>query len=465
MCLGEGCGYNDLNSVKKIGVSKKALTDSELRQITDLIKIRAGQKGITNFLLVAGISYHETGLVQCANNYTKGVGCSNVGNSIDCPSSLGGVLGGSGDKGGCSAKQGGIGMFQLDDGTYSDTLSTYGNAIMEKVGNIDAGVDFIIKKLGFSCNCTPCFDSRNSTPGTPSQTCGVSTCAASVTNLSDVAMAKAWFNSIRPNTAEYEIFIRALAHCYNGCKYGWSGCGTGTTTHDQIKALYSASIVSLYNKFGHEYWYPVSNSGVCITQGIFSGSGSNGNSGSNCLQSYTFNVKKGNTYTISTCGNYSGDPYVRVSGACTCFNDDYCSLGSQCECEGNYDGVATICASTYGQTVATWNYTVTCIPKIGCPDAGPFSGSGSGGYSGGLSLALYTFNVIAGKTYKISTCQNFAGDPFLTVSGACSCPPVDDSCGYGSECTCVATSTGTATIHASTYGNANASWNYIVTCK
>jgi hypothetical protein len=91
----------------------------------------------------------------------------------------------------------------------------------------------------------------------------------------------------------------------------------------------------------------------------FSGSGSFGDSGFTCLRTYTFNVVAGRTYTISTCGSYSGDPYLAVSGACSCSNDDACALGSSCTCTATATGIARLCASSFGSASATWNYTVT----------------------------------------------------------------------------------------------------------
>ncbi len=91
----------------------------------------------------------------------------------------------------------------------------------------------------------------------------------------------------------------------------------------------------------------------------FSGSGGNGNSGSVCLRTYTFNVIAGHSYTISTCAGFSGDPYLRVTGACTCANDDSCGHGSTCTCRATTTGTATICASSYLDQFATWNYEVT----------------------------------------------------------------------------------------------------------
>jgi hypothetical protein len=93
--------------------------------------------------------------------------------------------------------------------------------------------------------------------------------------------------------------------------------------------------------------------------GPFTGSGSGGESGAVCLETYGFSAIAGNLYVISTCGSFSGDTYLAVRGACTCESDDECDLGSECSCIADYDGEATICASTYDGDFATWSYTVS----------------------------------------------------------------------------------------------------------
>ncbi|MDO9018361.1 MAG: hypothetical protein Q8S73_10850 [Deltaproteobacteria bacterium] len=214
--------------------------------------------------------------------------------------------------------------------------------------------------------------------------------------------------------------------------------------------------------------------GVCVAsppagqvcRSGFAGSGSGGMSGARCLARYTFQVVRGGTYTISTCGRSTGDPFLSVSGACTCSNDDSCGLGSQCTCTATATGVATICASTFATQSATWSYQVSsanggCNAPAGSICRSGFAGSGNGGMSGARCLARYSFPVTRGHRYTISTCGRSTGDPFLSVGGACTCSN-DDSCGLGSQCTCTATATGVATICASTFATQPATWSYQV---
>lgn len=117
------------------------------------------------------------------------------------------------------------------------------------------------------------------------------------------------------------------------------------------------------------------------------------------------------------------------------------------------------CGRVCSGTTSCRGGVCTC-PITTC--ASGFSGSGSNGGSGATCLRTYTFPVVAGRTYTISTCASYTGDTYLVVRGACSCIN-DDSCVLGSQCTCTATSTGTATICASSYATNSASWNYTVT--
>ncbi|HSR89158.1 MAG TPA: hypothetical protein VLK22_02010, partial [Candidatus Udaeobacter sp.] len=341
--------------------------------------------------MIAGTANHETSLAQCYNEFPAILSCGNVAPSADCPSSTGGVLGGRGD-GECVEMKGGIGMFQLDKGTYSDTRSFYGDGILTVDGNIEAGVDFFITKLGFHCIYTPTFQSETG-----------------VIN---------WLNAAKFGATEYDELLTGLAACYNGCEPGWNACGNGTQSHQDMKNLYDNAIHNLYNKFGDAYWYG-NTPDICSSSTIFTGSGSNGQSGANCLAMYNYPVVAGQTYTISTCDNYSGDTYLKTMGACTCNpsgNDDACGgLGSQCTCTATSTGTATICASTFSSASASWNYQVTCgapAQPPTCQNSGPFSGSGSNGQSGTNCLAIYSFPVISGNMYRISTCDSFSGDTY-----------------------------------------------------
>lgn len=125
--------------------------------------------------------------------------------------------------------------------------------------------------------------------------------------------------------------------------------------------------------------------------------------------------------------------------------------------------------STPASTARIVDYVPSLPVKIVLP-----YGSGSNGQSSdttiGNILATYTFPVVAGQTYTVSTCDSpfLTGDTVVAVAGGCEgygwgiCLN-DNACGQGSKCVCKATATGTATVYASTHGSSAASWQYTVT--
>src|SRR3569833_2340882 len=102
------------------------------------ISAAARARGMRNAFLLAGLANDETGLAQCwsvAQRAWQGP------SSPDCGG--GPVIAGAAD-GPCSARQGGLGMFQFDAGTYSDTLNRYGNAVLTVDGQIGAAIVFVL---------------------------------------------------------------------------------------------------------------------------------------------------------------------------------------------------------------------------------------------------------------------------------------------------------------------------------
>jgi hypothetical protein len=145
--------------------------------------------------------------------------------------------------------------------------------------------------------------------------------------------------------------------CSAACPSGQSNC-SGTCRNLQTDRLSCGSCGAACGTNQN-----CANCGVCacttaVCRSALAGSGSNGMSGARCLQNWNFTVVAGRTYTITTLGQFTGDPFVVVSGACSCRNDDTCGLGAQCTCTATSSGTATICASTFSSTSATWNYIV-----------------------------------------------------------------------------------------------------------
>ncbi|HSR89262.1 MAG TPA: hypothetical protein VLK22_02565, partial [Candidatus Udaeobacter sp.] len=303
-CLGVDNDRNNQSSVTDNPTSSvnQDLANGNSKKLNNinLIKQRAAQKGITNFFLLALIAENETRISQCALDWSTN-GCTNVGTTSECPASLGGVLGGASDApvngDYCINQQGGVGMFQLDKGTYAQTISGWANTspgydVMSTTGNIDAAIKFVIGKLGFACAETPVFDANPNDGITPTQT---------TYTPADEALVVQWLNGAIFGTADFQTFLSAEIVCYNGA-------ARGSAVYNSRLSDYTNNASSLYNYFGSDFW-SASASPTCQNSGPFSGSGSNGQSGTNCLAIYSFPVISGNMYRISTCDSFSGDTY------------------------------------------------------------------------------------------------------------------------------------------------------------
>jgi len=151
----------------------------------------ASARGITNTgFLLAGIAMDETGLAQCWSEATWA--CQGP-SSPDCGG--GPVIAGSAD-GPCSAQQGGLGMFQFDSGTFSDTLRTYGNDVLTVDGQVGHAIDYVVNMVKVS---------------------------AYTTDAETDDKARAWINRFDVNNgALRDQWISTVVRYYNGCQPGWS---------------------------------------------------------------------------------------------------------------------------------------------------------------------------------------------------------------------------------------------------
>lgn len=224
-----GCGtevYSDEEAIlaEPPAVIEAELTATQHRARCDAVKSRASVLGITNPLVYAGVAQHETQLGHCWSEATSA--CQGP-YSAYCG---GPVLAGAAD-GPCSYQQGGLGMYQFDAGTYTQTLNANGTGILSLNGNIDKAFPFIINKIRY-CPNTPLFNSD--------------------------AEVIAWINSAKPGTANYDTYMAAIAWCYNGCSPGGS-CNHAARTQD-----YKNATNYLYTTYGSSYWYGGSSSQNCI---------------------------------------------------------------------------------------------------------------------------------------------------------------------------------------------------------
>src|SRR5262245_32847471 len=109
LALAYGCIADDPQD--DLSDETQELSGPARRTRSSRIRDVSSTRGLTNGVLLAGISQVETGLSHCWSEATwacKGPNSSSCGG--------GPVIAGAAD-GPCSAKQGGLGMFQFDGGT------------------------------------------------------------------------------------------------------------------------------------------------------------------------------------------------------------------------------------------------------------------------------------------------------------------------------------------------------------
>jgi hypothetical protein len=221
-------------------LSAQSATLSLLQARSDAIKgVTAVHPNIHNPLLYAGIAYTETQTAHCYSEYTSQVGFACAGPAATACGG-GAVTAGGGD-GACSLQQGGLGMFQFDEGTYTQTLNKWNTTgywnntprnILDITGTIYAAIDFINFKAWNSAH-TPTFST-------------------------DQDMYN-WINNIRPvdGDANWELWLGFLSNSYNG--QTWGSAGWSST-----KELYRSGTKFMYNTLGGStYWYGTSSAPWC----------------------------------------------------------------------------------------------------------------------------------------------------------------------------------------------------------
>ncbi len=220
-----------------------SLSYAELIGRANAIKsVHANDAFIDNPVIFAGIARAETGMAHCYNEYS-GVKCQ--GNYAATACGGGAILAGGWD-GTCD--QGGLGMFQFDNGTQWQTRNFWLNTgmwplnqrrhhdVADLNGNIRASIDFVLWKAWYS-GFTPYFGSQQ-------------------------AMYD-WVNSIRPipGDPDFERWLGFLAHNYNGQSLytaGWY----------EVKTKYRNATTSVYNDLGgDDFWYGGGGGQPCTLEG------------------------------------------------------------------------------------------------------------------------------------------------------------------------------------------------------
>jgi hypothetical protein len=163
------------------------------------IRNAASARGMRNAYLLAGIANDETNLAHCWSEATWA--CQGPP-SPDCGG--GPVIAGAAD-GPCSIQQGGLGMFQFDAGTFSDTLARYGNDVLTIDGQIRNAIDYATWMVKISVYTT---------------------------NAETDDKARAWINNYDPNNAALrDQWISTVVRYYNGCQPSWSCWGPRYQTY------------------------------------------------------------------------------------------------------------------------------------------------------------------------------------------------------------------------------------------
>lgn len=213
-----GCSSEAPLEYREIGSTTSSLTSAERRVRAAQIRDAAAAVGLEQGWLLAGIGDAETRLAHCWSELTWA--CQGL-NSPDCGG--GPVVAGAGD-GPCSLRQGGLGLFQFDAGTFEDTIAREGSRILTIAGNVQAAVDFVTAMVIRS---------------------------AYVSGVDNAAQAIEWMNGVRIDNGRWDAWIRTVTHYYNGCRPDYS-CFTQRYGH------YRDNTANIYSEMGADFWGEVS---------------------------------------------------------------------------------------------------------------------------------------------------------------------------------------------------------------
>ncbi len=208
------CQAPDSDPAPEVKSSTLALSaETRLARVTAIRDVAAGM-GVLNGPLLAGIAESETNMAHCWSEATWA--CQGP-NSPSCEG--GPVIAGAAD-GPCSARQGGLGMYQFDAGTYEDTLARDGEDILLLEGNIAKGVDFVLTRI-----------------------------TEEIAGAAEWQAAIAWMNSIpmEAGTPLMELWASMIVCRYNGC---CSDAGVCLAR----RAHYRDNAINIFNEYGPDFW-------------------------------------------------------------------------------------------------------------------------------------------------------------------------------------------------------------------
>ncbi len=197
-----------------VAATESSLTAAERRVRAGQIRDAAAANGITQGWLLAGIADAETNMSHCWSELTWA--CMGP-NSADCGG--GPVVAGAGD-GPCADRQGGLGMFQFDAGTFDDTLRREGDRILSIAGNVAAAVDFVVAMV-IRSTYVPGVENRD--------------------------QAIEWINGVRIGNDRWDPWVRTVTHYYNGCAPSYS-CWSSRYAH------YRDNTSEVYSEMGADFW-------------------------------------------------------------------------------------------------------------------------------------------------------------------------------------------------------------------
>jgi hypothetical protein len=199
------------------------ILSAKKRERARLIRTTAAAVGLNNAVLLAGIANSETNMSHCWSEATWA--CQGPASS-SCDG--GPVIAGSGD-GPCSLKQGGLGYFQFDAGTHTQTLNRYGQDVLTVEGNTRHAVDYVVDMVIRSVY---------------------------IDGVADRSQALAWLNTVRVDGTNWDAWIETVVHYYNGCVPGRCSVYASRTNK------YSDATRSTYRELGNDFWYGGGEAGV-----------------------------------------------------------------------------------------------------------------------------------------------------------------------------------------------------------